>query len=76
MQNRAKKALELGELEEVKGDKEGLPPTSTKSAKNTANSVRKPPSSGKTNRGGTPAGSQKPDGETFLTDMLFKGDSK
>lgn len=42
MQHRAKKALELDDLEEAKSDRGGLPPTSTKSAKTTANSARKP----------------------------------
>lgn len=42
MQHRAKKALELDDLEEAKSDRGGLPPTSTKSAKATANSARKP----------------------------------
>ena len=74
MQNRAKKGLELGEFEDMKSEKEAMPPKSTKSAQNTANSMRKPPSSGKTNR---KVPNEKGDsGDTFLTDMLFKGEGK
>ena len=71
MQNRAKKAMELGDLEEVKSERAGAQPASTKSSR-TANSSRKQrPPSGKSNRKGT---AEPVDGDTFLTDMLFKGD--
>ena len=72
MQNRAKKALELDEFEDMKSEREA--PQSTKSAKNTATSMRKPPSSGKANR--KVPGDKGDSGDTFLTDMLFKGEAK
>ena len=80
--NRAKKALELGGLDEPRSDRGGLPPTSTKSAKATANSARKPqrpPSGGsrQSKQSGRRSTAQANDeSDTFLTDMLFKGEGK
>ena len=73
MQNRAKKAMELADVDEPRSEKSGLPPQSTKSAK-TANSARKRPPSGKASRKHTEE--SKNEGDTFLTDMLFKGEGK
>ena len=73
MQNRAKKAMELADLDEPKNEKGGMQPQSTKSAK-TASSARKRPPSGKAGR--KPTEESKNEGDTFLTDMLFKGEGK
>ena len=66
--------MELGDdIEETKSERAGKPPSSTKSAKTTANSARKQqrPPSGKSNRKGT---AEPVEGDTFLTDMLLKGE--